>query len=108
MMTHSLNWPPAGDWCFRLGRTRELFELLHLELQIGTVESGRQHYGIEWLARLIEPGRGTATFHYALAELLGVDSRRIFVVNRLCFLVPQTGLALLVCLVDVNLVNAGY
>ena len=57
---------------------------------------------------MYEPRRGTATFHFALAELPNVDSRRVFVTNRLCRLVPQAGLALLVCLVEPNFVNAGY
>ena len=56
---------------------------------------------------LTKPSLGTAPFHFALAELPGVDSRRIVVVNRLCRLVPQAGLALLVCFVEANLVNAG-
>ena len=57
------------------------------------------------MPRLNEPRRGTAPFHFALAELPGVDSRRVLVTNRLCRLVPQAGLALLVCLVDAILEN---
>ena len=107
-MTHSSNSTPARDWYSRLGRTRELSESLHLELQFGQVESRIQRYGSARLLRLNEPRRGTAPFHFALAELPGVDSRRVLVTNRLCRLVPKSGLALLVCLVDVNLVNAGF
>ena len=106
-MTHSLNWTPAGDWYSRLGRTRELSELLHLELQIGHVESRRQRYGIGRHVRQNEPRRCTAPFHFVLTELPGVDSRRIFVFNRFCRLVPKAKLALLMCLVEANFVNAG-
>ena len=60
------------------------------------------------LPPLNERRLSTAPFHVALAELPGVDSRRVLVKNRLCRLVPQAGLALLVCLVDTNLVNATY
>ena len=67
-----------------------------------------QRYGAGRLPRLKEPHRGTAPFHFALAELPGIDSRRVLVINRPYRLVPQAGLALLVCLVDVNLVNVGY
>ena len=105
-MTHSSNWTPAGDWYSCLGRTRELSEWLHFKLQFGQVESRRQRYGGGRLLRLNEHRRGTAPFHFALAELPGVDSRRVLVTNRLCRLVPQAGLALMVCLVDANLVNA--
>ena len=107
-MTHSSNWISAGDWYSRLGRTRELSESLHLELQFGQVELQRQQYGAGRLPRLNKPRRGTAPFHFACAELPGVDSLRVLVTNRLCRLVLQAGLALLVCLVDANLVNAGY
>ena len=107
-MSHSSNWTLAGDWYSRLDRTRELSDSLHLELQFGGVESRRQRYGAGRLLRLNEPRRGTAPFHFALAELLGVDLRRVLVKNGLCRLVPQAGLALLVCLVDANLVTAGY
>ena len=107
-MTHSSNWTPAGDWYSRLGRTCELSESLHLELQFGQGESQRQRYGAGRLLRVNEPRRGTAPFHFALAELPGVDSRRVIVTNRLCRLVLQAGLTLLVYLVDANLVNAGY
>ena len=107
-MTHRSNWTPAGDWYSRLGRTRELSKSLHLELQFGQVESRRQRYGAGRLLHLNEPRRGTSPFHLALAELPGVDSRRVLVTNRLCRLVPQAELALLVCLVDANLVNSGY
>ena len=81
---------------------------MHLELQIGHVESRRQRYGIGRHVHLNEPRRGTAPYYFVPAELPGVDSRRIFVVNRLCRLVPQARLPLLVCLVEANLVNAGY
>ena len=37
-----------------------------------------------------------------------VSTRVVLVTNRLCRLVPQAWLALLVCFVDANLVNAGY
>ena len=107
-MTHSSNWTPAGDWYSRLGRSRELSESLHLEFQFGQVESRRQRYDAGRLLRLNESRRGTAPFHFALAELPGVDSRRVLAINRLCRLVPKAGLALLVCLVDATLVNAGY
>ena len=107
-MTHSSNWTSAGDWYSRLYRTRELSESLHLELQIGRVELRRHRYGAGRLLHLNEPRRGTAPLHFALAELPGVYSRRVFVLNRLCRLVPQAGLALLVCLVEKNLVNARY
>ena len=106
-MTHSSNWTPANDWYSRLGRTRELSKSLHLELHFGQVESRRQQYGAGRLLRLNEPCRGTSPFQFTLAELPGVDSRRV-VTNRLCRLVQQAGLALLVCLVDANLLNAGY
>ena len=107
-MSHSSNWTPAGDWYSRLVRTRELPKLLHLELQFGQVESRRQRYGAGRRLRLNEPRHGTAPFHFALAELPGVDSRRVLVTNRLCSLRPQAGFALLVCLVDANLVTARY
>ena len=106
-MMHSLNWTPV-DWFSRLGQTRKLSESLHRELHIGHVECRRQHIGIGRLLRLNELRHSTAPFHFALADFLGVDSRHIFVVNRLCPLVSQAGLALLVCLVEVNFVNAGY
>ena len=60
------------------------------------------------MLRLNEPRRGNAPFHFALAELPGVDSRRGLVTNRLCRLVPQARLALLVCVVDANLVTSTY
>ena len=60
------------------------------------------------MLRLKEPRCGTAPFYFAFALLPGVDSRRLVVTNRLCRFVPQAGLALLVCLVDANLVNAGH
>ena len=82
-MTHSSNWTPAGDWYSRLGRTRELSKSLHLELQFGQVESRRQRYGAGRLLRLNEPRRGTVSFHFALAELPGVDSRCVLVTNLL-------------------------
>ena len=107
-MTHSSNWTPAGDLYSRLNRIRELSESLHLELQFCQVESRRQRYGAGRLPRLNVPRWGTAPFNFALAELLGADLRRLLVTNRLCRLVSQAGLALLVCLVDTNLVNAGY
>ena len=107
-MTQSSNWTPAGDWYSQLCRTRELTESLHLELQIGHLESRKQRYGAKRLLHLNEPRRGTAPFYFALAELPGVDSRRVFVVNRLCRLVQRTVLTLLVCLMEANLVNAGY
>ena len=88
-MTHSSNWTPAGDWYSRLGRTRELSESLHLEVQFGHVESRRQRYNAGRLPRLHEFRHGTASFHFALADLPGVDSRRVLVTNRLCHLVPQ-------------------
>ena len=72
-MTHSANITPAGDWYSRLGHTRELSESLHLELQVGHVESRNQHYGVGRLVRLNEPRRGTAPFRFALAELPSVD-----------------------------------
>ena len=75
-MTHSSNWTPAGDWYSRLGRSRELLELLHLELQFGHVEPQRQRYGAGRLPRLNKPRRGTALYHFALSELPGVDSSR--------------------------------
>ena len=104
----SSNWTPAGDWYSRFGRTSELSEVLHLELQIGHVELRRQRYGTGRLLHLNKPRRGTAPFHFALAELPGVDSRRVIVTNRFSRLVPQARLSLLVCLVDANIVNAGY
>ena len=107
-MTHSSNWTPAGDWYSRLGRTRELSESLHLELQFCQVESRRHRYGAGRLPRLNEPLRGTVPLHFALGELPGVDPHRVLVTNRFFRLVPQAGLALLVCFVDTNLVNAGY
>ena len=107
-MRHSSNWTSAVDWYSRLGRTRELSESLHLKLQFGHVKSRRQRFGAGRLPRLNEPRRGTAPFHFALAELPGVDLRRVLVTNRLCCLVSQAGLTLLVFLVDANLVNAGY
>ena len=107
-MTHSSNWTPAGEWYWLFGRIRKISESLHLELQIGHVESRRQRYGIGRYVRLNKPRRGTAPFHFAFAALPDVDLRRIFVVNRLCRYVLQTGLALLMCLVEANLVNATY
>ena len=107
-MTHSTNWTPAGDWYSRLGRTRELSESLHREIQFGYVESLRQRYGAGRMPRLNEPRRSNAPFYFALAELPGVDSCRVLVTNCFCRLVSQAGLALLVCLMDTNLVNAGY
>ena len=58
--------------------------------------------------RLNEPRRGTAPFNFALVDLPGVDTCRVYVVNRLCRLVSHAGLALLVRLLEANLVNAGY
>ena len=81
---------------------------MHLELQIIHVESRRQRYGVGRLVRLNEPRRVTVPVHLALAELPGVDTRRLFVDNRLYRLVLQAGLALMVCLVEANLVDAGY
>ena len=107
-MMHSLNWTPSGEWCSRLGRTRELSESLHREVHIGHVECRRQHNGIGRLLRLNALRHRTAPSHFALADLFGVDSRHIFVVNRFCPLVLQAGLALLMCLVEVNLVKGGY
>ena len=106
-ITHSLNWTPAGDWYSRLGRTRELLESLHLELQTGHVESRRQRYGAGRLPRLNEPRRATAPFYFSLAKLPGVGSHRVLVTNRQCRQVSQAGLAMLVCLVNAKLVNPG-
>ena len=66
-MTHSSNWTPVNDWYSRLNRTRELSMSLHLDLQIGHVESRWQRYGAERLLHLNEFRRGTAPFHFALA-----------------------------------------
>ena len=77
-------------------------------MQFGQVESRRQQYGAGLLLRLNEPRRGTSPFHLALAKFPGIDSRLVLVTNRLCRLVPQAEFALLVCIVDANLVNAGY
>ena len=67
-----------------------------------------QRYGIGRHVRLNEPRRGIALFNFALAEMPGVDSRRVIVVTRFCCLVPQAGFALLVCLVKANIDNAGF
>ena len=104
-MTHSLDWTSAGDWYSRLGRTRELSESLHLEQQIGHIESQRQRYGIGRLLRLNKPRRCTPPFHFALDKFPGVDSLLVLVVNFICRLVSQAKLPLLVCFLDTNIVH---
>ena len=79
-----------------------------IELQSAQLERRIQRYADALLTQMNPPLSGSAPFHFVLQTTVGVYHRRIEAVNRLMYLVPNTGLAALHRFVKLEVIGAEY